>query len=119
MRADVYVGGTVIPNLHCSSGNECDSSSTWSCLTEMDVSSYVTVGASSVEGMLSGASGAEYCSPSLAADVVLVVTYGASPSSVPTISLSPTTTLAPTPRPSVADRAKFYIASGSCTVSGD
>ena len=83
--ADVYVGGTVIPNLHCSSGNECDSSSTWSCLTEMDVSSYVTVGASSVEVMLSGASGAGYCDPSLAADVVLVVTYGASPSSVPTI----------------------------------
>ena len=146
--ANVYVGGSAIPDLHCSSGNECDSSSTWSCLTDFDVTSYVEAGASSVEVMLSGASGSEYCTPSLAADVVLVVTFGFAPSAGPTASQRPTftpttpqqtathgptflpasssPTLQPTVtvQPSVSSAPTFeptaalFAASGTCSVSG-
>ena len=95
--AEVYVGGIAVPDLQCMSGAQCDSDSTWSCLTGYDVTTFVEAGASFVQVTLNGASGSKYCDPPLAADVVLAVS-GVWPTPVPTATPQPTSTPGPTPR---------------------
>ena len=85
--ADVYVGGSDI-GVDCSSGNDC--LSTYTCLTDFDISSYVSSGASSVTITLDASMRVDECTPMMSADIILIMLGATEATPTPTLTPIPT-----------------------------
>ena len=85
--ADVYVGGSDI-GANCSSGNDC--LSTYTCLTDFDISSYVSSGASSVTITLDASYDVDICTPMMSADIILIMLGATEATPTPTLTPIPT-----------------------------
>ena len=117
----MFVNGAQITGVKCHSGDECDSSSTYSCLSEYDIAALVSSGASEVTVTLAGSDQAEYCTPSLAATLELKIRAGPTPQ--PTASPRPTVTPLPSTTPTTEPSAELSIftltRNVSCTMDDD